>query len=63
MNKQDYINALYDEFTSVCGYIITTKDVVQMFVDECGVINDMERATDLLRDFILSQGLEEEVVF
>lgn len=33
-----------------------------MFVDECGVIDDMERATDLLRDFILSQGLEEDVI-
>ena len=45
-----------------CSYIITDRSVVESFVAEFGVIEDEDRAIDLLRDYILSQGLEDDVV-
>lgn len=61
MDKQEYIDTLYKEFINVCGYITVSRETVEMFVNEFGIFEDKERAIDLLRDFILSQGLEEDI--
>lgn len=57
-----YVDKLYECMLTYCSYIITDRSVVESFVAEFGVIEDEDRALDLLRDYILSQGLEEDVV-
>ena len=57
-----YVDKLYECMLTYCSYIITDRSVVESFVAEFGVIDDEDRALDLLRDYILSQGLEEDVV-
>ena len=57
-----YVDKLYEGMLTYCSYIIIERSVVESFVAEFGVIEDEDRALDLLRDYILSQGLEEDVV-
>ena len=57
-----YVDKLYEGMLTYYSYIIIKRSVVESFVDEFGVIEDEDRALDLLRDYILSQGLEEDVV-
>lgn len=57
-----YVDKLYEGMLTCYSYIITDRSVVESFVAEFGVIEDEDRALDLLRDYILSQGLEEDVV-
>ena len=57
-----YVDKLYECMLTYCSYIITDRSVVESFVAEFGVIEDEDRAIDLLRDYILSQGLEDDVV-
>ena len=56
-----YVDKLYEDMLTYCSYIIIERSVVESFVAEFGVIEDEDRALDLLRDYILSQGLEEDV--
>ena len=57
-----YVDKLYEGMLTYCSYIIIERSVVESFVAEFGVIEDEGRALDMLRDYILSQGLEEDVV-
>lgn len=57
-----YVDKLYECMLTYCSYIITDRSVVESFVAEFGVIEDEDRALDMLRDYILSQGIEEDVV-
>lgn len=57
-----YVDKLYEGMLTYYSYIIIERSVVESFVAEFGVIEDEDRALDLLRDYILSQGLEEEIV-
>lgn len=57
-----YVDKLYEGMLMYYSYIIIERSVVESFVAEFGVIEDEDRALDLLRDYILSQGLEEDVV-
>ena len=58
-----YVDKLYEYMLTYCSYIIIERSVVESFVAEFGVIEDEERALDMLRDYILSQGLEDDVVY
>lgn len=58
-----YVDKLYEYMLTYCSYIIIERSVVESFVAEFGVIEDEDRALDLLRDYILSQGLEDDVVY
>ena len=64
VNKENelYVDKLYEYMLTYCSYIIIDRSVVESFVAEFGVIEDEDRALDLLRDYILSQGLEDDVV-
>ena len=57
-----YVDKLYEGMLTYYSYITVERSVVESFVAELGVIEDEDRALDLLRDYILSQGLEEDVV-
>lgn len=57
-----YVDKLYEGMLMYYSYIIIERSVVESFVAEFGVIEDEDRAIDMLRDYILSQGLEEDVV-
>ena len=57
-----YVDKLYEYMLTYCSYIIIERSVVESFVAEFGVIEDEDRALDMLRDYILSHGLEEDVV-
>ena len=57
-----YVDKLYECMLTYCSYIIIERSVVESFVAEFGVIEDEDRALDMLRDYILSQGLEDDVV-
>ena len=57
-----YVDKLYECMLTYYSYIIIERSVVESFVAEFGVIEDEDRALDMLRDYILSQGLEEEIV-
>ena len=57
-----YVDKLYECMLTYYSYIITDRSVVDSFVAEFGVIEDENIALDMLRDYILSQGLEEDVV-
>ena len=57
-----YVDKLYEDILTYCSYIVIERSVVESFVAEFGVIDNEDKAIDLLRDYILSQGLEEEVV-
>ena len=57
-----YVDKLYEGMLTHYSYIIIERSVVESFVAEFGVIEDDDRALDLLRDYILSQGLEDDVV-
>lgn len=57
-----YVDKLYEGMLTYYSYITIERSVVESFVAEFGVIEDEDRALDLLRDYILSQGLEEDVV-
>ena len=57
-----YVDKLYEYMLTYCSYIIIERSVVESFVAEFGVIEDEDRALDMLRDYILSQGLEDDVV-
>lgn len=57
-----YVDKLYECMLTYCSYITIERSVVESFVAEFGVIEDEDRALDLLRDYILSQGLEDDVV-
>ena len=58
-----YVDKLYEYMLTYCSYIIIERSVVESFVAEFGVIEDEDRALDMLRDYILSHGLEEDVVY
>ena len=58
-----YVDKLYEYMLTYCSYIIIERSVVESFVAEFGVIENEDRALDLLRDYILSQGLEDDVVY
>ena len=64
VKKEDewYVDKLYEDILTYCSYIIIERSVVESFVAEFGVIEDEDKAIDMLRDYILSQGLEEDVV-
>ena len=64
VNKENewYVDKLYEGMLTYYSYIIMERSVVESFVAEFGVIENEDRALDLLRDYILSQGLEEDVV-
>ena len=57
-----YVDKLYEGMLTYYSYITIERSVVESFVAEFGVIEDEDRALDLLRDYILSKGLEEDVV-
>lgn len=57
-----YVDKLYEYMLTYCSYIIIERSVVESFVAEFGVIEDEDRALDMLRDYILSHGLEDDVV-
>lgn len=57
-----YVDKLYEGMLTYYSYIIIERSIVESFVAEFGVIEDEDRALDMLRDYILSQGLEEDVV-
>ena len=57
-----YVDKLYEYMLTYCSYIIIERSVVESFVAEFGVIEDEDIALDMLRDYILSHGLEEDVV-
>ena len=57
-----YVDKLYEDILTYCSYIVIDRSAVESFVAEFGVIEDEDRAIDLLRDYILSQGLEDDVV-
>lgn len=57
-----YVDKLYEGMLTYYSYITIERSVVEGFVAEFGVIENEDRALDLLRDYILSQGLEEDVV-
>ena len=57
-----YVDKLYEGMLTYYSYIIIERSVVESFVAEFGVIEDEDRALDMLRDYILSQGLEDDVV-
>lgn len=57
-----YVDKLYEGMLTYYSYITIERSAVEGFVAEFGVIEDEDRALDLLRDYILSQGLEEDVV-
>lgn len=57
-----YVNKLYEGMLTYYSYIIIERSIVESFVAEFGVIEDEDRALDMLRDYILSQGLEDDVV-
>lgn len=57
-----YVDKLYEGMLTYYSYIITDRSVVESFVAEFGVIEDEDIALDMLRDYILSQGLEDDVV-
>lgn len=63
MNKdlETQVEELYWDFIQTYSYISVGRDVVQEFVDFNGTITDRERELDLLRDFVLSQDLAEDV--
>ena len=56
-----YAEDLYWDFIQTYSYISVSRDVVQMFVDANGTMSDRERELDLLRDFVLSQDLADDV--
>lgn len=56
-----YAEDLYWDFIQTYSYISVSRDVVQMFVDANGTTSDRERELDLLRDFVLSQDLADDV--
>ena len=58
-----YVDKLYEGMLTYYSYIIIERSVVESFVAEFGVIEDEDRALDMLRDYILSHGLEEDVVY
>ena len=58
-----YVDKLYEYMLTYCSYIIIERSVVESFVAEFGVNENEDRALDLLRDYILSQGLEDDVVY
>ena len=58
-----YVDKLYEYMLTYCSYIIIDRSVVESFVAEFGVIEDEDRALDMLLDYILSQGLEDDVVY
>lgn len=64
VNKENdwYVDKLYECMLTYYSYIIIDRSVVESFVAEFGVIDDEDRALDMLRDYILSQGLEDDVV-
>ena len=57
-----YAEDLYWDFIQTYSYISVSRDVVQMFVDANGVIEDRERELDLLRDYILAGDYADDVV-
>lgn len=57
-----YVDKLYEGMLTYYSYIIIERSVIESFVAEFGVIEDEDRALDMLRDYILSHGLEEDVV-
>ena len=57
-----YVDKLYEDMLTYCSYIVIERSVVESFVAEFGVIENEDKAIDMLRDYILSQGLEEDVV-
>lgn len=64
VNKENelYVDKLYEGMLTYYSYIIIDRSVVESFVAEFGVIDNDDRTLDMLRDYILSQGLEEDVV-
>lgn len=57
-----YVDKLYECMLTYYSYIIIERSVVESFVAEFGVIENKDIALDLLRDYILSHGLEDDVV-
>ena len=57
-----YVDKLYEDILTYCSYIAIERSAVESFVAEFGVIENEDRAIDMLRDYILSQGLEDDVV-
>jgi hypothetical protein len=58
----EYVDKLYEGMLKHYSYITIDKSVAERFVATMGVIKDYDRALDLLRDFVLSQDLAEDVV-
>lgn len=63
MNENEwFVDKLYEGMLRRHSYITIRRSVVEAFVATNGVIEDFDRALDLLRDYILSQGLADDVV-
>jgi hypothetical protein len=58
----DYIERLYQEFCQRRSYVTVSKDVVAQFVKEMGEREINDYLLDLLVDYIMSQGLEDDYV-
>lgn len=56
INITDEARELHSQFRAVYGYVTVSTEVVQKFINTCKSKN-----IDLLYDYILSQGLAEEV--
>ena len=48
-----YVDKLYEDILTYYSYIVIERSVVESFVAEFGVIEDEDRAIDMLRDYIL----------
>lgn len=60
--KEKHAESLYRDFLDTYSYIGVSIDVVRSFVELGVKTRDRENELDLLRDYILSRNLEEDVV-
>ena len=56
------VEKLYRDFLNKYSYIYVNIDVVRSFVELGVKTHDRENELDLLRDYILSQNLGEDIV-
>lgn len=60
--KKKHTESLYRDFLDAYSYIGVSIDVVRSFVELGVKTRDRENELDLLRDYVLSQNLEDDVV-
>ena len=54
-------NQLYLEFINKYPYISVNEDVIRDYVKQYPKVTNSSKDLDLLRDYILSKGLEDEI--